>query len=69
MSGELHLRHDGRSYDATFDVLDIGDLSTDAEVRQAAAQHFEVPASKLSNYSVDRAEGNITLRPQAEFGC
>lgn len=68
MSGELHLRFDGRSYDATFDALDIGDLSSDAEVREAVAQHFDVPVSKLSNYSVDRAEGNITLRPQAEFG-
>ena len=69
MAGELHLMFDGRSYDATFDLLDIGELSSDAEVREAASRFFEVPGSKLTAYSVDRSGGNITLRPQAEFGA
>ena len=65
---ELHIRYDGRSYDLPLDSLDLGELSTDADVRQAVGQHLDVPATKLANFEIDRADGNITLRPQAVFG-
>jgi hypothetical protein len=68
MAEELHIRYDGRSYDLKLDALDLGDLSSDAEVRQAVATHLEVPPTKLANFAVDKADGNITLRPQAVFG-
>jgi hypothetical protein len=68
MADELHIRYDGRSYDLKLDALDLGDLSSDAEVRQAVATHLEVPPTKLANFAVDKADGNITLRPQAVFG-
>ena len=67
---ELHIRYEGSSYDATLADLDVGDLSTDAHIRQQAARHLNVPASKLANFSIDRntVTGDITLRPQATFG-
>ncbi len=69
-SNQVHIRYEGNSYDATFADLDVGDLSTDAEIRQAVARHLNAPASKLSNFAVDRnvSTGDITLRPQATFG-
>jgi len=67
---EVHIMFDGRSYDATFADLDIGDLSSDAEVREKVAAHLEAPAGKLAEYAIDRNDetGDITLRPQAVFG-
>lgn len=67
---EVHIRFEGRSYDTSFADLDIGDLSSDAEVREKVAAHLEAPPAKLANYEVDRNEetGDITLRPQAVFG-
>jgi len=66
---QLHVRHDGHSYDFQFTDLDIGDLSTDSQIRQAAASALGVTPTKLANFSIDRAaNGEITLRPQAVFG-
>lgn len=69
-SAVVHIMWDGRSYDLTQDDLDVGDLSSDADVRSAVARELEVPAGKLTQFAVDRNEetGDVTLRPQAEFG-
>lgn len=64
----LHLRYDGNSIDMSLSELDLGDLSTDTEVRAAVAESQDVPVSKLAGYVVDRNDGDITLRPQATFG-
>lgn len=73
MSGTLHIRYDGQSLDLAIRDLDVGDLSTDQEVRQAVSTHLEAqgthaPISKLNNFRVDREGDNITLRPNAVFG-
>jgi len=68
MSRLVHVRYDGQSFDLSWDELDIGDLSDDQDVRQKVAAHFQVPVIKLREYAVDRAENEITLRPQAVFG-
>jgi hypothetical protein len=64
------IRYEGHSYDVTFDDLDIGELSNEAEIRQAVARHLEAPPQKLANFAVDKntESGDITLRPQAVFG-
>lgn len=68
-SPTLHVRYDGRSIPVNdFGDLDIGALSTDAEIKAIAAEKLDVPVSKFDNYQVDRHEGNFTLRPQAVFG-
>ncbi len=65
----LHLRYDGQSYDVSLEDLDIGDLSTDEQIKASVAQHMQVPVTKMDNYRVEKADnGDITLYPQAVFG-
>ena len=65
----LHVRFEGRSHDIRFEVLDIGELSSDRDVRQALAAYMNVPVARLRGYVVERhANGNITVRPEAVFG-
>lgn len=65
----LHIRYEGNSYDLELNDLDLGDLSSDQQIKQAVATYFDTPPTKLDNFVVDRTEdGEITLRPQAVFG-
>lgn len=65
----VHIRFEGQSWSIAFNVLDIGELSSDREVRQALARYLEIPERKLTAYVVERhANGNITVRPEAVFG-
>jgi hypothetical protein len=65
----VHVRFEGRSWAIALTLLDLGEMSTDVEVRAALARYLEVPATKLAPYVVERhANGNITLRPEAVFG-
>ena len=64
-----HIRYDGRSIDVPITSLDIGDGSTDREVKVALAVYLDVPPAKLDNYVIEREHnGNLTLRPEATFG-
>jgi hypothetical protein len=71
LENQLHIRFDGRSYDMALAALDIGENSTDNDIRNAAANHLGIPEQKLRAFAVDRnAQTNsITLRPEAVFGC
>jgi len=65
----VHVRFEGTSRDVAFDALDIGDRSSDQEIRQALANYFDVSVRKLAPYVVERhANGNYTVRPEAVFG-
>jgi hypothetical protein len=65
----VHIRFEGRSRDLFCRELDIGPMSTDAQVRQALANFFDVPVRKFRAYVVERHEnGNMTVRPEAVFG-
>ena len=64
----LHIMLHGESKDLTFDALDIGDASTDEQIKEAIAVEFEFPTSKLRFHVVERHGENITVRPDAEFG-
>jgi len=65
----VHVRFEGQSWDIAFGVLDIGDRSSDQDVRQALARYFDVPVRRFASYVVERhANGNITIRPEAVFG-
>lgn len=66
---QVHVRFEGRSWAIALAVLDLGEMSTDTEVRTALARYLEVPPTRLAPYVVERhANGNITLRPEAVFG-
>ena len=65
----LHIRFEGRSFDIPLSDLDVGVLSTNADVLRALADYLDVPEIKFRNYTVDRHDtGNLTVRPQAVFG-
>ena len=66
----VHAILNGVSYDLEAADLDVGNLSTDQEIREAVARHAEQPISKLNLLVVDRntETGDVTLRPNASFG-
>jgi hypothetical protein len=65
----LHIRFDGRSFDIPLGDLDVGAVSSDAEVMRALAGYLDVQEAKLRSFVVDRHEtGNLTVRPEAVFG-
>ncbi len=68
-SSILHIRFDGRSFDIPLGDLDVGAVSSDAEVKRALANYLDVQEAKLRSFVVDRHEtGNLTVRPEAVFG-
>ena len=65
----LHIRFEGRSFDIPLGDLDVGSVSSDAEIKRALAHYLNVAETKFRNYVVDRhATGNLTVRPEAVFG-
>lgn len=65
----LHARFDGRSFDIPLTELDLGDASSDRQVKQALARHLELAEVSFRDYVVDRhPNGNVTVRPEAVFG-
>ena len=68
-TAQLHIRYEGESIDVDLIDVDLGDLSTEQDVREAAATHLDVPLTKFANFVVDTNDetGDITLRPQAAF--
>ena len=66
----LHIRYDGASHDIPLTELDLGDLSSDADIRARVAQYLDQPVAKLQGFQIDKntETGDITVRPQAIFG-
>ena len=65
----IHIRFDGRSQDIAQGELDIGQASSDGEIKRALARFLEVPEARFRDYVIDRHEtGNMTVRPEAVFG-
>lgn len=65
----IHVRFEGRSRDIPLGELDIGNASSDGDIKRALARHLEVPEARFRDYAIDRHEtGNMTVRPEAVFG-
>jgi hypothetical protein len=65
----VHIRFEGRSVDVPQADLDVGDASSDNEIKRALARYLETPEAKLRDYVIDRHDtGNMTVRPEAVFG-
>ena len=72
----VHVRWEGKSWDWPAGDLDIGDGSTDNQIRENVARRLGqeqeqlggAPVGKLSNFAVDRTAEGFTLRPEAIFG-
>ena len=66
---QVHIRFDGRSWDIPLRTLDIGEASSDAEVREALARYLDVSVRKLASYVIEHhTSGDMTVRPEAVFG-
>jgi hypothetical protein len=67
--GVIHVRFEGRSLDLPLAELDLGEASSDADIKHAVARSLDISEAKLRDYVVDRHEtGNVTVRPEAVFG-
>ena len=65
----LHVRFDGRSLDIPLNDLDLGNSSSDTQVRESVSEYLNVQTNRLRYYVIDRHEtGNMTLRPEAVYG-
>lgn len=66
----VHIMYGGNQYDWTLEEMDLGELSTDAEILHKVADFISAPYSKVQNFFVDRNTdtGDITVRAQAVFG-
>ena len=66
-SPQIHIRFDGRSVDVEQADLDVGETSTDDQIRQAVANHLGVSEAKLQVFAIyrNRQTGSMTLRPEA----
>lgn len=67
---QLHIRFEGQSVDVEMAEVDLGDLSTEVQIKQAAANALSVPVVKFAAFAIDKNPdtGDVTLRPQAVFG-
>ncbi len=64
-----HIRFQGTSSDIPLSELDLGNLSSDEQVRAAVANYLKTPVANLRSYVIERhANGNLTIRPEAVFG-
>ncbi len=65
----IHIRYEGKSHDIPVVEMDIGQSSTDEQIKGAIANFLEVEVDKLENYVVTHHQnGNFTVRPEAVFG-
>jgi len=64
----VHVRVDGRSPEFPYALLDIAPTATDDQLKQAVAEHLEVPLARLSDHVVVREGQAIVVRPEAVYG-
>ena len=65
----IHIRFEGKSHDIPVSEMDIGQASSDEQIKTAIASFLEVKVDKLENYVVEHHENrNFTVRPEAVFG-
>jgi len=65
----IHIRFEGKSHDISVTEFDIGQTSSDEQIKTAVADFLKVDSSKLENYVIEHHEnGNFTVRPEAVFG-
>ena len=68
MTQMIHVRESGRSIEIPYALLDIAQNATDEQLKQAVAEHLELPVAKLFSHTVDRSGSAIVVRPEAVYG-
>jgi hypothetical protein len=64
----VHIRFHGRSEELTLAMLHLTSHATDAQIKQAIAHHFDLPAHSLHDHVVVRNSQAIIVRPEAIYG-
>ena len=64
----LHVRFEGRSEELNLAALNLSRDSSDEQIKQAVAIHFDRPARSFENYVVVRNSEAIIVRPEAIYG-
>lgn len=65
----IHVRFQGKSYDLNERVLNLNGSASDAQVKGALAEHFNVRLDQFDFYVVDRRPtGELVVRPEAVYG-
>ncbi len=64
----LHVRFDGRSEELNLDALNLSAEATDAQIKQALEQNFDLSEGHLQNCVVVRTSRAIIVRPEAIYG-
>jgi hypothetical protein len=65
---KIHVRFHGRSEELTAVSLAVSDASQDTMLKQAIAQHFDLPPHTLDQHVVIRTSQAIIVRPEAIYG-
>lgn len=66
---QIHFMFDGRTSDIDLNDLDVGNGSTDGQIRQAVAEHQGIPLAKIQQWEVHRLPtGHMNLSPPATWG-
>ena len=69
LNPQIHVRFAGRSFRLEASALDVGNLSSDHEIKAALSSHFGVTSTAFASHVVERHEnGHFTVRPEAVFG-
>jgi len=64
----IHIRFEGKSHDIPVSEMDVGQSSTDEQIKTAVANFLEVDLDRLEDYIVTHHKnGNFTIRPEATF--
>ena len=66
--GMLHVRFDGRSEELSLAALTLDQHPTDAQIKQALAVYFDLPAGYFDRHVVVRHSEAIVVRPEAIYG-
>jgi hypothetical protein len=68
MNQTIHVRFDGRSEELTANMLHLDNHATDPQIKQAIANHFDLPSNYLDDHVIVRTNSAIIVRPQAIYG-
>lgn len=64
----LHLRYNGRSEELPLAELGLNGRASDAEIKEALAQHLDIASERLASHVVVRTRQAIVVRPEALYG-
>lgn len=74
---DIHLFYRNQTFEADAQTVNVGVNNTDVEIRESAAEFFDVPLNDIAEFVVTPSKNQretmdaverINIRPQANFG-